>query len=69
MRVAAVFLVEGVLLSNWLLLEFDKRATPEIKARYGLSALLMYGALLAADCRILWRVYVVYERWPHCEFY
>mgnify|MGYP000691304139 CR=1 FL=1 len=51
MRVAAVFLVEGVLLSNWLLLEFDKNATPEIKARYGLTALTMYTALLV----IAWR--------------
>lgn len=46
MRFAAVFLIEGVLLSNWLLLEFDKKATPEIKARYGLTALAMYTALL-----------------------
>jgi hypothetical protein len=46
MRAAAVFLVEGVLLSNWLLLEFDRNATPEIKARYALTALAMYSALL-----------------------
>jgi hypothetical protein len=46
MRCAAVTLVEGVLLSNWLLLEFDKQATPEIKARYGITALAMYVALL-----------------------
>lgn len=51
MRFAAVFLVEGVLLSNWLLLEFDKNATPEIKVRYGLTALVMYAALLV----IAWR--------------
>lgn len=43
---AAVFLIEGVMLSNWLLLEFDRTATPEIKARYGLTALAMYVALL-----------------------
>jgi hypothetical protein len=46
MRFAAVFLIEGVLLSNWLLLEFDRNATPEIKARYGLTALAMYISLL-----------------------
>jgi hypothetical protein len=46
MRFAAVFLIEGVLLSNWLLLEFDVKATPEIKARYGITALAMYTALL-----------------------
>lgn len=46
MRLAAVFLIEGVLLSNWLLLEFDKQATPQIKARYGIIALAMYAALL-----------------------
>lgn len=46
MRFSAVFLIEGVMLSNWLLLEFDKSATPEIKARYGLTALAMYVALL-----------------------
>jgi len=46
MQFAAVFLVEGVLLSNWLLLEFDKNATPEIKVRYGVTALVMYAALL-----------------------
>lgn len=51
MRFAAVFLVEGVLLSNWLLLEFDKNATPEIKVRYGVTALVMYAALLV----IAWR--------------
>ncbi len=45
MRFAAVFLIEGVLLSNWLLLEFDRNATPEIKARYGLTALAMYASL------------------------
>lgn len=46
MHFAAVFLIEGVMLSNWLLLEFDRIATPEIKARYGLTALAMYVALL-----------------------
>jgi hypothetical protein len=46
MRFSAVFLIEGVMLSNWLLLEFDRSATPEIKARYGLTALAMYIALL-----------------------
>lgn len=46
MQAAAVFLIEGVMLSNWLLLEYDKRATSEIKARYGLTALAMYIALL-----------------------
>ncbi len=51
MRFAAVFLVEGVLLSNWLLLEFDKNATPEIKVRYGVTALTMYVSLLV----IAWR--------------
>lgn len=45
MRFAAVFLIEGVLLSNWLLLEFDVKATPGIKARYGITALVMYAAL------------------------
>lgn len=45
-RLGAVLLVEGVLLSNWLLLEFDKQAVPEIKARYGLTALAMYIAML-----------------------
>jgi len=51
MRFAAVFLIEGVLLSNWLLLEFDTRATPEIKVRYGLTALAMYVALLVIGWR------------------
>jgi hypothetical protein len=51
MRFSAVLLIEGVMLSNWLLLEFDKHATPEIKARYGLTALAMYVALLV----IAWR--------------
>jgi len=51
MRFAAVFLVEGVLLSNWLLLEYDKNATPEIKVRYGVTAMTMYAALLV----IAWR--------------
>lgn len=51
MRFAAVFLIEGVLLSNWLLLEFDRKATPEIKARYGLTALAMYVALLVIGWR------------------
>lgn len=46
MQFCAVFLVEGVMLSNWLLLEFDKKAPPEIKARYGLTALGMYFAML-----------------------
>ena len=45
------FLIEGVLLSNWLLLEFDKGATPEIKARYGITALSMYIALLVIGWR------------------
>ena len=31
MRFSAVFLIEGVMLSNWLLLEFDHAANPEIK--------------------------------------
>lgn len=51
MRFAAVFLIEGVLLSNWLLLEFDKSATPEIKARYGITALVMYVALAVIGWR------------------
>lgn len=51
MRFSAVFLIEGVLLSNWLLLEFDKKATPEIKARYGITALAMYTALLVIGWR------------------
>ncbi len=51
MRASAVFLVEGVMLSNWLLLEFDKKATPGIKARYGLTALAMYIALLVIGWR------------------
>ena len=46
MRAAAVFLIEGVLISNWLLLEFDKDATPEIKMRYGVTAMAMYISLL-----------------------
>lgn len=41
-QLSAVLLVEGVLLSNWLLLEFDRRAAPEIKTRYALTALSMY---------------------------
>ncbi len=45
MKFSAVLLIEGVLLSNWLLLEFDKKANPEIKARYALTALTMYVAL------------------------
>ncbi|MBN1427460.1 MAG: hypothetical protein JXB07_03685 [Anaerolineae bacterium] len=51
MRASAVFLIEGVLLSNWLLLEFDKDATPEIKARYGITALAMYISLLVIGWR------------------
>lgn len=46
-QLAAVLLVEGVLLSNWLLLEFDRSAAPEIKARYALTALGMYFGLWA----------------------
>jgi hypothetical protein len=46
MRACAVFLIEGVLISNWLLLEFDKDATPEIKMRYGVTAMAMYISLL-----------------------
>jgi hypothetical protein len=44
-QLAAVLLVEGVLLSNWLLLEFDRNAAPEIKTRYALTALGMYAGL------------------------
>lgn len=70
MRFSAVFLIEGVMLSNWLLLEFDKHATPEIKARYGLTALAMYMALLMIGWRLsvssMWTVYpkplLIYER-------
>lgn len=51
MQFCAVFLVEGVLLSNWLLLEYDKAAAPELKARYGLTALAMYAAMLI----VAWR--------------
>ncbi len=51
MRFAAVFLIEGVLLSNWLLLEFDTKATPEIKARYAITALTMYVALAVIGFR------------------
>jgi len=51
MRFAAVFLIEGVMLSNWLLLEFDRNATPGIKARYGLTALAMYFSLLVIGWR------------------
>lgn len=51
MQFSAVFLIEGVLLSNWLLLEFDKSALPEIKARYGLTALTIYTALLVIGWR------------------
>jgi hypothetical protein len=45
MKFSALFLIEGVLFSNWILLEFDKNASPEIKARYGLTAMTMYIAL------------------------
>lgn len=41
-RIAAVVLVEGVMLSNWLLLETDKTALPIVKTRYALTALGMY---------------------------
>jgi hypothetical protein len=41
-RLAAVLLVEGVMLSNWLLLEYDVTAQPQIKSRYALTALGMY---------------------------
>lgn len=41
-QLAAVLLVEGVFLSNWLLLEYDDNAEPEVKARYALTALGMY---------------------------
>lgn len=51
MRFAAVFLIEGVLLSNWLLLEFDKGAAPEVKARYAITALVMYAALAVIGFR------------------
>lgn len=44
-QLAAVLLVEGVLLSNWLLLELDRQAAPEIKTRYALTALGMYAGL------------------------
>lgn len=51
MRLSAVFLVEGVLLSSWLRLEFDVKADSLLKARYGMTALAMYVALLV----IAWR--------------
>jgi len=51
MKFSALLLIEGVLLSNWLLLEFDRNATPEIKARYALTALAMYIALLVVGVR------------------
>lgn len=46
MRLAAVVLVEGVMLSNWLLLEYNRNASAEQKARYAITALAMYIALL-----------------------
>jgi hypothetical protein len=39
---SAVLLVEGVLLSNWLMMDYDHDAAPEIKARYAATALIMY---------------------------
>lgn len=44
-QLAAVLLVEGVFISNWLLMEYDRGAAPEIKTRYALTALGMYGGL------------------------
>lgn len=45
MQVAAVAVVEGVFLANWMSLEYDKSAAPEVKARYALTALAMYAGL------------------------
>lgn len=39
---SGVLLVEGVLLSNWFMLDYDYSAAPEIKARYAATALIMY---------------------------
>jgi hypothetical protein len=44
---SAVLLVEGVLLSNWLLLETNKQADAAVKGRYALTALVMYFGLWA----------------------
>lgn len=41
-QLAAVLLVEGVLIANWSALETDKNAPPEIKTRYALTALALY---------------------------
>lgn len=42
----AVVLVEGVFLSNWLLLEEKRNNTPDQKVRYALTIIVLYFALL-----------------------
>jgi hypothetical protein len=45
-QVAAVVLVEGVLLSNWLLLDSRRSESPEVKLRYAVTVAVMYAAML-----------------------
>lgn len=42
----AVILVEGVFLSNWLLLEDKRNSSPDQKLRYALTVIVLYIALL-----------------------
>jgi predicted transcriptional regulator len=44
-QIAALTVVEGVFLSSWIALDAEKTAPPEIKTRYALTALGMYGGL------------------------
>lgn len=47
MQVAAVALLEGVLLSNWVLLDVKRSEVMAAKARYVTTVWIMYGAMLA----------------------
>ena len=48
-QLAAVVLVEGVLVSNWILLESRKSEGPEVKLRYALTVAVMYLGMLAVS--------------------
>jgi hypothetical protein len=46
LQACAVLLADGVLLSNWLALELDRRATPEVKSRYVVGAWVQFVVML-----------------------
>jgi hypothetical protein len=49
LQVAAVSLLEGVLVSNWVLLDIRKSDSVAAKSRYVLTVWVMYGAMLAVS--------------------